>query len=155
MKITYTRPDGGLSIVTAASKAALEKVLGPLTDEAYRAHVMQRSIPEGASGVQVMASDWQVPADRSFRDAWRLSGKQLAVNMPVAREIWREELRRERAKIFPRLDVDYMRAQEARDEAELRRVGEAKQKLRDVPDHPAIEAAKTPDELKALTLDKL
>ena len=47
------------------------------------------------------------------------------------------------------LDIDYQRADEAADVARKREVVRRKQALRDVTDDPAIEAAQTPEELKA------
>jgi hypothetical protein len=153
VKIVYTRPDGGLSIVTAAPKEDIERALGPLTDEAYRAHVLERSIPEDARDVRVMPDDWQPQADRSFRDAWHLDGRNVGVDMAKARDIHRDRLRRDRAERLAHLDIEAMRAIEAGGDAEA--VAAEKQKLRDAPAHPAIEAVQTPEGLKALTLDFL
>lgn len=155
MKLIYTRPDGGVSIVCAVAKPVLEKALGPLTDEAYRAHVLERSLPKDASAAQIMPDGWEPPADRSFRDAWGASGKTIAVDMTKARDIQRGRLRAERAPILASLDVEALRAFEARDDAKADIVKIRKQKLRDLPAHPAIDAAATPEELKALTLAAL
>lgn len=153
MKIVYTKPDGGIAVVTAASKTDLEGVFGSLTEQQYRDHVLSKSIPEGASNVRVMPDDWTPPEDRSFRNAWRMNGKSIAVDMPMARDIHRNRLRMERNKRLAELDIEAMRALEAG--GDIKAVTAAKQRLRDAPSHPAIEAAQTPDELKAITLDML
>lgn len=90
--------------------------------------------------------------DRTFRNAWKDApgrGKP-DVDMPKAREIHRERLRRLRTPLLEQLDADYMRADESGDQQEKRRVAAQKQALRDVPADPRIDAAQTPEELKAV-----
>ena len=88
----------------------------------------------------------EIPEDRRFRGAWRDRGR-VTVDMPAAREIHREHLRVLRAPKLAALDTAYMRADEARDQAAKTRIAVEKQALRDVTSDPAIEAAKTPEEL--------
>jgi hypothetical protein len=73
--------------------------------------------------------------------------------MPHAREIHRELLRADRRELWLQMDGEYLRAIETGGKATA--VAAKKQKLRDAPAHPAIERAKTIDELKPLTLAKL
>jgi hypothetical protein len=156
MRFSYPKPDGGVAICSAASKADLECVLGPLTDEAYRAHVLKRSLPEGITEADItwLADDW-TPPDRTFRDAWVCKGAAVSIDMAKARDIQRARLRAERLPFLQNLDVEALRAVEVSDSAKLAEIAAKKQKLRDAPDHPAIAAAKTPDELKAVTLAKV
>lgn len=88
--------------------------------------------------------------DRTFRGAWRANGKRIDVDMPKAREIQRERLRRMRAPLLEELDVDYMKAGELGNDAAQGLITTKKQALRDVTADPAIEAAQTPEELKAV-----
>lgn len=161
MKIAYTRPDGGLSIVIAAAKSDLERVLGPLTDDDYAEHVLQRSIPQGARDVRLLPDEWTPPDDRSFRSAWKISDDfGVDIDMPKARDIQRDKLRRERAPRLQAMDVEAIRAFTRHGEtgefiSDLTMIESRKQALRDAPAHPAIEQAATPDELKVLTLDVL
>lgn len=97
------------------------------------------------------------PADRTFRGAWRDAGSTIRVDMPAAREIHRQRMRYAREPILLALDVAYQRAGEAAPgmldaDHELAQadVVSRKQQLRDVTDDPAIDAAQTPDELKAV-----
>lgn len=94
----------------------------------------------------------QVPADRTFRDAWRLTtdGAPITVDMPAARELHRAKLRRIRVPLLEALDVEYMRADERGNPIEKADITARKQALRDVTADPAIEAATTPEELKAV-----
>jgi hypothetical protein len=79
----------------------------------------------------------------------------INVNMTKAAEIKKDMIRSERKPKLEALDVDFMRAVEANDTAAQADIAAQKQALRDVTADPRISAAKTPDELKALTLDVL
>ena len=99
------------------------------------------------------ASSLTVPTDRTFRDAWQFSGAAVEIDMAAARDIHRDNLRAERKPLLEALDVAYMRALE--DDTGTVDITAEKQALRDVTEDPRIDAAATPDELKALTLDVL
>lgn len=88
--------------------------------------------------------------DRTFRNAWKHGPGQPDVDMPKAREIQRNRLRRMRAPLLEQLDTEYMRADEAGNQQEKLRIAQRKQALRDVTIDPRIDAAKTPEELKAV-----
>ena len=97
-----------------------------------------------------------IPTDRYFRNAWKPKGDDaVEVDMPRARDIHRDVLRRMRAPLFESADVDYVKADEAGDEPAKQAVREYKQELRDVPQDPRIDAAQTPEELKAVIPDVL
>jgi hypothetical protein len=92
--------------------------------------------------------------DRTFRNAWKHTGRgKPDVDMPKAREIHREHLRRLRAPILEDLDVAYVRADEQNNAREKSRIAARKQELRDVTAHSAIDDAQTPEQLKAAGLD--
>ena len=99
------------------------------------------------------ASSLTVPADRTFRGAWQFNGAAVDIDMAAARDIHRDNLRREREPKLAALDVDYMKALEQGGDTAA--IAAQKQALRDVTADARIEAATTPDELKALTLDAL
>jgi len=79
----------------------------------------------------------------------------ITVDMTKAREIKRDQLRAERKPLLEQLDVEFMRAQEAGDTQKQALIANKKQSLRDVTADPAIDAATTPDELKAVRPDIL
>lgn len=142
MKIVIKRGDGGVSIMQLVDKdadvdAEIEKLKGTLT-EGYVSH---RVMPDEA-----------VPSDRSFRNAWcdETPEPVIDIDMPKARNIQRDRMRAARAPKLAALDVDYMRALEAGDEQGKNKIVADKQALRDVTADPAIEAAQTPEELKAV-----
>jgi hypothetical protein len=87
LKFSYTRPDGGVSIVHAVPKAHLERKLGPLTDAEYEAHVLKRSIPADAIDVTKLPVDWTPPEDRTFRDAWKHDKGNVTVDLVRAKVI--------------------------------------------------------------------
>lgn len=162
MRIAYTRPDGGVSIVNAAPKEQLARVLrfpvvddegkiigdrGP-TDAEYRAHVIERAVPKDATDVVEMAVDAVLP-ERAFRDAWVLKGRSIDHDMAKARAIHRAKIREARAPLLAQLDVEYQRADERSDTAGKAGIAARKQKLRDATSDPAIDAATTVDDLKA------
>lgn len=90
------------------------------------------------------------PTDRTFREAWRDGGKTINVDMMHAREIHCNRLREARAPKLAALDVEYQRADEIGNVAGKKEIALRKQVLRDITNHPGIEKAQTPEELKAV-----
>ena len=99
------------------------------------------------------AASLTVPKDRTFRDAWQFNGSAAEVDMVKARDIHRENLRRDREALLKDLDVEFMLALERGDDTSA--IVAKKHALRDVTKDPKIEAADTPTKLKNLTLAKL
>lgn len=125
----------------------------PATVEAIAEEVRRTEPSLDAAKVPVAAvrrvDPRDVPADRTFRNALRDDGRTLRHDMPHARELHRAAIRHARISRLAELDAAYLRADEAGDQAEKKRVAQRKQRLRDLPAHPDIEAAQTADELKA------
>lgn len=94
-----------------------------------------------------------IPADRTYRNAWTDAGTGITVDMPKARELHRHYMRVARKPKLQELDIQYTRADErglSPDvDSEKQGITARKQELRDVTDSPAIEAATTPEELRA------
>ena len=74
----------------------------------------------------------------------------ITVNMTKAVEINKDMIRQERKPKLAALDVEFMRAVEAGDADKQAEIAAKKQALRDATSDPAITAATTPDELKAV-----
>jgi hypothetical protein len=72
----------------------------------------------------------------------------ITVNMEKARNIHREKMRAARTPLLAALDVAFQRALEQN--ANTATIVAQKQALRDVTSDPAIEAAQTVEELKAV-----
>lgn len=92
MKLIYTRPDGGLSVVHPAPGVTVEEL-------------MARSVPSDATNVQVV-DDAEIPTDRTFRNAWKQSGAKVEHDMAKAKEIAHAKRRRDRAVEFAPLDIE-------------------------------------------------
>lgn len=166
MKFAFNLPDGAVTIVGAAPKEQLERAVGVLrmvggvvrrhfTDEEYRSFVIEQNkakgvIPPDASDFVELPDDWREP-DWEFRLAWRKTGAAFHYDMATCGEITRERLRRERAPLLEAQDVEAMRALEANDTEKLNRVYAEKQRLRDITVDPRIDAAKSVEELKAIS----
>ena len=58
MKFAYRRPDGGISILSAAPKAKIEQVIGTMTSAAYEAHIL-KGIPSDATDIVWLPDDWK------------------------------------------------------------------------------------------------
>lgn len=92
--------------------------------------------------------------ERTFRGAWSdPDGTRISVNMELAKELWREKLRMAREVAMKNLDADYMKALELG--VDTSEIVTKKQELRDAPNNPKIDAAKTPEELMAVKPDYL
>ena len=70
--------------------------------------------------------------------------------MDKARLIVQDVIRTERMPAFGRLDIEYQRATETEDKDRMKEIAALKQVLRDLPASPAIQEAKTPEELEHL-----
>jgi len=74
----------------------------------------------------------------------------ITINFDKAKDITKDRLRRERAPLLQKLDVDYQRADEASDAAKKAEVVAEKQRLRDITQ--LADQATTLDQLKAITV---
>jgi hypothetical protein len=121
----------------------------PETDEEFVARIAAKDLPSNATYVQIVDSE-DLPLDQTFRDAWTTRGTGIETNLPKAREIWRARIRQARVPLLSQLDVEFTRAHGRKDEAAAAMIEVQRQALRDAPADPRIEAAQTPEELKAV-----
>lgn len=142
--IVYERPDGGISVCRPVISRDDPK---GFTEADALARALAKDIPPDAIGVHVVEPD-DIPEDRTFRNAWKLDGKKVAVDMPKARELHKDRLRELRAPLLSALDVEFQRSY--KDPAAQDAIEAKKQALRDVTADPAIEAAKTPEQLSTI-----
>jgi hypothetical protein len=71
----------------------------------------------------------------------------ITVNMEKAREVWRDIIRQSRDPKLAALDIEFQRCVE--EGADTSAIVAQKQELRDATAYPPIDAAQTPEELKA------
>jgi hypothetical protein len=90
------------------------------------------------------------PADRTYRNAWKLEGAKVVHDMPRARERHRELLRHESGNALMALEREWVPASHDKDNVALKRIGDEHKRLREFPNDPRIEAATTIDELRAI-----
>jgi len=145
MKIVFTRPDGGTSIMTPAPQADVARVLPEvkdMTEQQFVEFIRDRSVPEGATNVRIV-QDNEIPTDRTFRDALKNDLTHDKVKCVV---ITQDRLRREREPLLAALDTQYIRAIE--DGTPTAPIVAEKQRLRDIT--TMAHAGLSLDELKAL-----
>lgn len=117
--IVYSRPDGGVSVVTPAPGVSLDQVI-------------QRDIP---SNVEIYTKTLnQLPQDKEFRNCWELVNGTVEVNIPKAQELWKNRWREARKPKLEQLDVEFMKALEQGDTERQQEIVQQKQLLRDVTD---------------------
>jgi hypothetical protein len=116
--------------------------------ESMIAEEVKRSCPEYLAWHRVNPED--IPTDRTYRDAWHHDGETIAHDMAKAREIHRNKLRHERANVLVDLDGKWHRATGQGKKAEADAIEAQRQRWRDAPADPRIDAAQTVDDLKAI-----
>lgn len=89
--------------------------------------------------------------DPDFLDALELNArKELAINLSKARILQKQRLRAQRQAILNKLDIAAMKALETGNQAEVARIAERKQQLRDITG--LVDEANTLEAIKAITL---
>jgi hypothetical protein len=99
------------------------------------------------------AASLSLPADRILRGAWQLNGNAVVEDMVESLELQKNYLRAERAPEMEKLDVEFMRGLEQG--VDVSAIAANKQALRDITKDARLDAATTPDALKALDLAAL
>lgn len=149
MIIVIKKKDGSIAIMRLAGVAAETYDNAP----EHLDTIVQAEIDGWSSGADDVASfrtmpDDAIPADRTFREAWRDDTPELSIDhcMTASRNIWRDRMRARRGPKLAALDIAFQRALET--DADTAAIVAQKQALRDCTADPAIEAAQTPDDLK-------
>jgi hypothetical protein len=117
------------------------------TDKAIQAEIDKSTFSplKAVSWRRIQPSD--IPADRTFRNAWRDRGHCIDHCMDTCKKIHKGRLRAQRAPLLAALDVEYQRADETQDTKAKKLCVQRKQALRDITADPRIESASTPEEL--------
>ena len=100
-------------------------------------------------GNSANAATVTVPSNRSFREAWVLSGDVISEDITKAKEIFKDKIREVRKPLLEAEDVAYMKALELDSAAAKSNSVVKKEALRNAPAAEAIDNATTIDELKA------
>ena len=76
----------------------------------------------------------------------------INININKAKEIQKNIFRKNREELFKQLDLEFTIALENQDSVKIQEIKSKKEFLRNCPNHPAIAACNTIDELKSLDL---
>lgn len=142
MKIAIEREDGGVSVMELVEGAELDVEIAKWEEGTGLRAVSHRDAGE-------------LPTDRTFRNAWKITDKAIAVDMDKARGIQMERIREARDAKLSTLDVPFMKAIEAGDDAKRAEIATAKQTLRDLPATIDLTKAETPEALAAIWPEEL
>ena len=132
-----TMPDGSVAVMQVVEGADL--------DEAIRKFADVNPAPVSVRAIALV----DIPADRTFRDAWRDTGAKIEHDMAACRALHMARIRKARDAELKRLDVAFMRAVENDDAIGRGLVAATKQVLRDLPATFDLSSAATVDDLKA------
>lgn len=156
--IAIERADGGVSIMSLVVTGRgsilpegaqwLDQKTGTWARVATPAIIgaeVVRAVPDAVSWKMIDESI--LPKDRTFRNALK---HDMTYDLDKARQVLRNEIRHARAKKFADLDAKWMRAQGQGKKAEADAIEVERQKLRDAPADPRIEAATSVEELRTL-----
>ena len=121
--IVYQSPDTGRAAIVTPVQAGLS--------DAELEELAASAVPEGVEFNIV--DKGTLPASREFRNAWKVSGNAVGVDLEAAKVIKADALRAERAPLLTALDAAYMKALEANDMEQLAAIAARKQVLRDAP----------------------
>lgn len=120
MKILYTRPDGGISLVNSKTIDEVNKMLcmtelhrddegvesriqRPLNHEEYRKHVWEVSVPKDAINAFEVADDFEFPHPE-YRDA--LVMRDGKVDLDAEKVALIDKMREQSAKIMANLGIE-------------------------------------------------
>lgn len=113
--------------------------------------VLKKDCPEGA---MIVSRDDLPEQHNDFFDAWKIGADGVvAVDMDHAKEMHRKRIRAAREPKLAALDVEVQRAIE--EAKPTKDIVARKNFLRDLTKHPDLEAASTPEELRAFWPDEL
>lgn len=116
-RIIYQNAEGGVSIIIPTGEIPIEDVIA-------------KDVPAGVEYSVVDEAD--IPSDRYFRKAWKISATGIEIDIESAKDIQRDKWREARAPKLAALDLAFMRALEAGDSERQAEIVAEKQALRDV-----------------------
>ena len=123
-----------------------------VNDDEVRAEIAKIVWESGAYVVSWRLLDGEPDLNDEYRDAWRdvRGSRDIEYDMPRARDLYRNGLRKARDQAFAKLDNVRRDAEDAEDRPRLRELAAVRQRLKDAPQDPRIEAAQTVAELREL-----
>lgn len=143
--IVFENLDGTVGVIHP-NPALLQDILDPETQEVIKPamtleEMALKDVPNGLSWRLVQATD--LPSDREFRAAWSDANPETStvdIDMPKARDLYMEKIRKERNARLEALDVEQLKGVD---------VANQKQTLRDLPQTVDLSVFETVEALKA------
>lgn len=140
-RIVYINPDNTITVIVPAPTADVDGIV-------------KSQVPEGAAYRILNASE--LPFRDDYRVSWKVDQNfKIYHDLKIAKEVHKDRIRKLRQPKLDALDLKYQRADEDGDLELKKAIVLNKKKLRDLTTHPAIESAKTIDELKLAALSEL
>jgi len=138
-RIIYTQDNGVVAVVvpTKDIEKTIERAVLPYTDS-YE--IIDKS---------------EIPTDRTFRNAWKKDGKKIKTDMPRARNIHLNNIRKKRDKRLKEKDIEWQIAMEKGLTDKAQAIATEKQTLRDIPQTFDLDQYTEPDALKDACPDEL
>lgn len=154
-RVVYQRPDGHLSVVVPSPRYVAHLMSSGMTEAGAIAAIRAKDVPPDAADPVECDQD-DIPADRTFRDAWRRDGTHpVRIDMPAARAIHRQRLEQRAAERGRQLREDYLAADE---DGDTTRVAQLKGRIRGMRQRIAalnLDDAQTPEDLAAITDEEI
>ena len=134
MKIIYQNQEGGVSVIIPTGELSIEEVAA-------------KDVPEGVA--YEIVEDDAIPSDRTFRNAWVMGDCCVEHDLGKCKALGHDMRRAKRAEEFAPHDEVIMKQIPG---ADATAAEEARQEIRDkyADMQMAIDAAKSPDELKTI-----
>lgn len=78
-KIIYTRPDGGISILTISPQESVAELIPGIEELSYEEYVnfiKEKDVPEDALNIRIV-DESEIPTDRTHRNEWVDKGDKV------------------------------------------------------------------------------
>lgn len=142
MLVAIQRADGGLSIMNVAPRADVNAEIDKWKTAHPNEYVSHAAV-----------TDTAIPADRAYRNAWRLNAGNIEHDMTKARALHLTGIRAKRNAMLDATDKLMLKATETNDVTAVAELKALRQRLRDIPADimASVTAARDTAELKAIT----
>lgn len=146
-RVVFLKADGSITVRTPAPKARLPNE----TEDEFLDRVASSHPVTSGTVVRHVKMDYVPnPVHKDYRTARTLTiDNKIEYDMPKARNLHRDIVRGRREELFKALDKEAIIAltSPGNNTAQMARINNDKQKLRDAPADPRIDAAQTLDQL--------
>lgn len=124
------------------------------TEDQFVERVRQKDVPSDAKTVILVEEEdlppRMDPKTKHLRNAWRISGRKVVVDMPAAREIHMNRIRQSRDRHLDSLDREHTKALGRKRQADADAIEAQRETLRNIPQTFDLTKAKTPEALADL-----